>query len=183
MSIGSLKGGFGRQIHQRGVGQGGLHPQQQHFQKNFVQLSRTHHPNMGYVCIPRKQKVQKICVKVATLGSKSGGCHELSTSTGRQLLCKPPLEFGGGVARKVEKRKTHKVFTSGTPMGFHLVVAPTSQNAHPKNTSVPNRTKMGTFCKLHGGGDAPPRWPLLCILLSGQFWREGKHQFKPLRLT
>jgi hypothetical protein len=41
----------------------------------------------------------------------------------------------------------------------------------------------GMFLHCQGFPMPPPRWPLICIILSGKYWKPGKCQLRPYKIT
>ena len=180
-SVGQVTNGLGRQIYQTRVRQRRLHSKPKHFQKLVGRVQKSNKSRLGYFCFTRKQKISKFHMQMASLGSKVGGCSELPFGGNRRLLCQSPLESNWQVVGKTQEKQTDQVFDGNTQVGFSVVVAPTYKNANPKNKSNLHRTSVGTFCKLSGGLNAPPKWPLICVLLSGRCWRENKLKLKALK--
>ena len=54
---------------------------------------------------------------------------------------------------------------------------------HPAAPQVLVPPYWGMFQNCYGISMPPPRWPLLCVILSGKFYRGNKFRMKPLTLT
>jgi hypothetical protein len=136
-----------------------------------------------FVCLPREQKIKQICGQVAPLASRRGGCP---TNSPRQVgggpLCKPPLVRNSKISPTLEGFSSHQNFDGRPLVGFDLVVAPINKNENPRDPLPKNFAPQGDVFELLGGKMPPPRWPLICLICSGKFWRGEKYKLTPLTI-
>lgn len=135
------------------------------------------------VCLTGQQKVNPICVKVATLGGNSSGCPPVSPRQPRGLICKPPLVNNRKISSKISSIPKCQSFDGAPLLGFSHMVAPVNKNESSKNSLPQGHPLQGYVHQLLGGGDAPPKWDLVCLVCSGKYWRGNKFNLRPLKIS
>ena len=82
-------------------------------------------------------------------------------------LCKPTLEAVLGLVDQAEHQSSVDL-SDDCYLVWESLVAHVSQVERRNIPSGQSESSLGNVLQLPGGGNAPPRWPLLCLVLS---WR------------
>ena len=91
---------------------------------------------------------------MASLAGMGLGCfeHELGRSGG--VLRLPPMDSHSSLVGKAQASSSRLLFDGGSLLGWSCLVAPTSKTAKIGDTSVENRTPVGSVHKLPGRENA-----------------------------
>ena len=146
------------------------------------QVQKLPSARMGHFCLSGQQKISQLHHQIPSLASIKSRCLNLSPDRHFPMLCQSPLENNPQVVAEVKGKSPHPLLVNSTLLGFHIMVAPFGKNAGAKDSCSSNSTLSGHVPKLFRGNMPPPKWPLLSVLLSGQFWREGKFHLKVSKL-
>ena len=165
-----------------GSGSRGLHVRQKALLHHGGTFSTAYPAASGYVCQPGKYPVEKFCVKAPTLAGSGGGCSEVPIGRGWPLLCKPPLDPYPAVVVQTAAKPPSEVPHDYSLLGFRHMVAPLGKTALSGDSSHCSPPYGGMFRNCQGQFMPPPRWPLLCTVLSGQHWRADKFRLKTSQL-
>ena len=117
---------------------------------------------------------------MATLAVSSSGCPAGSTrQPGEGVFLQPPLVRHRKIFTQAQGVPLPPIFDGSPLLGFSHMVAPTNKNESPQVKNTENTPLQRFILQLLGGGHAPPRWDLVCILCSGKFWRGEKFRLPP----
>ena len=147
----------GRQIEQNSFGQGRLYITSRHFHRSHEKVSNIHGTRMGRFCLPRKSQVAKVHLSMASLGSKFGGCPTLPIVTGREMLCKPTLDTNRQMVATVVGESPCPMSNGNPPVGFHTLVAPTTQVTSSSKSSGKNFAFSRNVHQQRWTANAPPQ--------------------------
>ena len=159
-----------------GKRQGGLHPRSRIVLAlgKDSQVSQPHR----HVCFSRKLQKGPICQSLATLSGRPNRRIALPSRRFVQVLRQPALEYNSRLAQSSLAKPPHHLHVHCSPLGFRTMVAPTSENASAAHKGNFDPPFHGMFSDCLGTCMPPPRWPLLCVLLSGACWRQNKSRLK-----
>ena len=129
------------------------------------------HPQMDMFASPRNTKLKKIHFQtppLVGLGVDSLNCP-LETITDCYAN---PLVSHRAVVTQVAPKPTNQVPYNPPLVGFHQLVAPSRKAARASLPIIPVLPQEGNFQNCQGQFMPRPRWPLICILLSGSCWKD-----------
>ena len=118
-----------------------------------------------------------------SLGGIPRGCIALPTRPSASLLCQPPMDDNPAMAHSPLGEPTSGLHDHSFLLGFRCTVAPTSQTASARVQGSDSTPLSRDVPQLLGRTIADPRWPLLCVVLSGRCFREGKFRLRASKLT
>ena len=88
----------------------------------------------------------------------------------KSLLCKPTLENNISLAGQVEIQPSHDLFDDDPLVGFKSLVALLVRLQKTSSPALVIPPFVGMFQNCLGEEMPPPRWPLLCTVLSREIW-------------
>ena len=126
----------------------------------------------GYVCLPGKSATPPICLTTPSLGGLANGRLDVPPSSIFPRLREPPWTIINQWLARLRSNLHVQCLTilpfwvsaKWWPLVIRLRV--------PKTPAVVIPPCHGMFANCRGEDMPPPRWPLLCVLLSGSAWQK-----------
>ena len=146
------------------------------FKKVFPALGKSH---SGRFCFPKQHPTPPVHFQVSALEQFSGGCSPLQSKHGSSLLQQPPLAPHRFMASKTFGKSSHCLPHGGTPLGFITLDAPFQAASGARGSTNKDPPFQGMFSDFKGKSMPPPRWDLLCCVLSGAAWNTKKFRLRP----
>ena len=180
--LGTHPGAESRHAHKGGARSGGLHPQPRSVSKGAGLLQERHQACGGHVLHPQQQKIPKVLLQVSTPRGNVGECIANQSGGTPPSLCKSTLEHHSTVGQSSHAAPCPEMSDGGALLGFNIMVAPINVHPAARNKGVAHSAQVGLVHKLLGGGNAPPKWNLACMVVSGSCYRSNKFKMKASRL-
>ena len=158
-----------------------LDPQLFHYllevQKDFIQ------PQVDMFATPSNKKLHLFVAKYPHWDSFLVDALKCPLSTVTECYANPPWSIIGQWLHRLKKNPhlhcllicPYWVSMSWWPLLTKLV--------HPLAPQILIPPYQGMFSNCYGMSMPPPHWPLLCVVLSGAYYRGNKFKMKPLWLT
>jgi hypothetical protein len=128
----------------------GLHLVSHSFPKNSQIFQQGHFSKHRHVCKPRKCQIPKICDKIPTLPSFSGGRTKLQLGGSGGGLRQSPLESCHALVGSVTTQQKASLPVGVSYVGFKSMVAPVNQNVQAKNKAFGHPSEGGNVSELLG---------------------------------
>jgi hypothetical protein len=109
------------------------------------------------VCLPRQQKIGKVCRSVATLAGSGGGCPpDPAGQIGRRVVCKPPMVSNSKIPTEAAGVPPGPCFDGRPLLGFSHMVAPINKVESTGDPLPKDKPLPGDVYELLGGKNATP---------------------------